>query len=121
MLEVQSDVRRRLEDALGVPAFARPPANAPREFVTVEREGGAAENAIVDRAGVGVYAWAGTEAGAAALASRVRSAMRALPFEGGYATVEEEAVSSDPDPKTRSPRWYLSYTLRVFEPIRKKE
>lgn len=117
MLDVQADVRRRLEDALGVPAFVRPPAESPAEFVAVQREGGAAENALVDRVGIGVYAWAATEARASALAAEARAAMRSLPFEGGYADVAEESVGTDPDPKTRRPRWYLSYTLKVFEPI----
>ena len=34
----------------------------------------------------------------------------------GYARIEKESHRSDAETETRSPRWYLSYTLKTFEP-----
>lgn len=122
-LNVQADVRRRLAEALqGVtvavsvpPGWPEDPAS-PSPLVTVRREGGARLDGLQDRPGIGVYAYAATEAGACELAERVRSTMAGLPFLAGYSRVDEEAVYSDPDPDSRVPRWYLSFTVTTFDP-----
>lgn len=116
MLNVVGDLRARLEAALGVEVRANVPADRPEELVTVAREGGRRENALLDRAGVGVYCWAASEQRAWELAEAVCDAMAALPFPGGYADVEQTAMYSDPDPDSRSPRWYLGYTVTNYEP-----
>lgn len=117
MLNVQADLRKRLADALSpIDVYVNVPSKRPETFVEVRREGGAIQNPLLDRPGVGIYAWAPTEAEACNLAEQVRAAIFALPFTGGYAFVEEDSVRSDPDPDSRTPRWYLSYTLTTYEP-----
>lgn len=116
-LDVQAEVRRRLAEELrGVDVRVSVPNPRPATLVVVRREGGAMQDALIDRAGVGVDVWAPTEAGASALAGRVSDAMAALPFSGGFARVDEETVRSDYDVARKSPRWYLSYTIRTYVP-----
>lgn len=116
-LNVQADVRARLAHALApVEVRVSVPDPRPATLVMVTREGGHRLNALQDRAGVGILMWAPTEAEACALAERVGDLMAALPFSGGYELVEEEAMRSDPDPDTRGPRWYASYTITTHRP-----
>jgi hypothetical protein len=113
-LNVQADLRSRLESALGgVPVRVTVPAERPAELVVVRREGGRRINELLDRAGIGVTVWAGSEARAARLAHDVEIAMQRLTFADGYEVVEQEFSGSDPDPDTGSPRWYMSYTVTV--------
>ena len=118
MLNVQADLRERLSEALDpVTVRTSVPADRPEELAVVAWEGGGARlNRLLDEVGIGVSCWAGTEQRAFEIASLVDEAMASLPFAGGYALVEREAMYSDFDLKVRSPRWYLSYTLRTFEP-----
>ena len=117
MLNVVGDVRRRLAAALGsVEVRVRVPRDRPDELVTVTREGGARRNALLDRAGIGIYCWAASEQRAWELAEAVSDAMLSLGFADGYALVEQEAMYSDPDPDARAPRWYLSSTVTNYEP-----
>ncbi|MDO4591014.1 MAG: hypothetical protein Q4B35_06440 [Slackia sp.] len=121
-MNVQGDLVARLSRALdGIAVSVTPSAPSPPEFVTVSRNGGGFENALIDVVGVDVYAWARSEGAAFSLMERVRRAMRSLPFSGGYASVLEESVRRDPDPLTKTPRWYASYTLKVFDENAGKE
>lgn len=88
----------------------------PAPFVTVTREGGRHQDALLDRAGIGVYCWEASEVKTHDLAERVSATIESLPFEKGYATVEQVSMRSDPDPIARCPRWYLSYTITNFKP-----
>ena len=116
-LNVQADIRRRLEEALApVEVRASVPADRPRTLVVVTREGGGRDNALIDSPGVGIYCWAPTEAEAAGLSDRAAAVVESLPFSAGYARIEKESHRSDAETETRSPRWYLSYTLKTFEP-----
>ena len=116
-LNVQADIRSRLAAALSpVEVRASVPADRPPSLVVVTREGGGRDNALIDSPGVGVYCWAPTEAEAAELSDRAAEVVESLPFSAGYARVEKESHRSDADPDTKSPRWYLSYTLKTFEP-----
>ncbi len=116
-LNVQADVRARLAVALApVEVRVSVPDPRPARLVVVTREGGHLLNALQDRAGVGVLVWAPTEAEACDLAERVGDLMRALSFSDGYEGVAEETMRSDPDPDTRSPRWYASYTITTHRP-----
>ena len=111
-LNVQADIRRRLEEALApVEVRASVPADRPRTLVVVTREGGGRDNALIDSPGVGIYCWAPTE-----LSDRAAAVVESLPFSAGYARIEKESHRSDAETETRSPRWYLSYTLKTFEP-----
>ena len=121
MLDVQEDLRRRLAEALApVDVRVDVPGDRPARLVTVEREGGGWQDALLDSPGVGIYAYAESEAEASDLAQRVRDVMRSLPFDGGYSLVTEESARRDPDPDTRSPRWYLSYTLKTYDPEKER-
>jgi len=116
-MEVQAAVRAALAEALpGTEVRASVPDPRPAELVVVRREGGAQRDPLVDSPGVGVECWAPTEAGAAALAMRASAAILSLPFSAGFADVREEACRSDYDALRRSPRWYMSYTMKTFEP-----
>ena len=121
-LDVQGDLRSRLARALdGTEVRTSVPDPRPATLVVVRREGGPRENALVDRPGVGIECWAPTEAEAYELCDRVDGVMQSLPFRGGYASVRLEAMRSDPDARTRSPRWYASYTIRTFKPTTKED
>lgn len=116
-LNVQGDLRRRLADALApTEVRVRVPDSRPERLVTVTREGGSRRNALLDGPGIGIYCWAPTEQEAWELADAVADEMAALPFSAGYASAVQEAMYSDPDPDTRSPRWYLSYTVTTYKP-----
>lgn len=116
-LNVQGDLRARLTEALApIKVKVYVPSNRPPKCVSVIREGGARRNALLDGPGIGIYCFAPTEQQAWELADSVADVMATLPFEGGYARVKQEAMYSDPDPDTKSPRWYLSYTITTFKP-----
>ena len=101
-LNVQADLigylRSKLPKAcsvgVSVPAKATPP------YVTVRREGGRYLDRLRDRAGLGIYVWAKSELEASELA-----------FSAGYDDIAMESMRSDPDPDSRYPRWYLSYSI----------
>ena len=117
MLDVQGGLRRALAAALpGVEVRVSVPDPRPSTLVVVRREGGAYENALIDRAGVGIDCWAPTEAEAWELADEVAGAMSALTFADGFATVRMESMRSDYDVVSKCPRWYLSYTLQTYKP-----
>lgn len=116
-LDVVADLVARLPCPCGCPVAAARPKAAPPELVTVSREGGRWLDGLRDRAGVGLYCWAPTEHRAAALAARAAGAMARLRFADGYDSVEMESMRSDPDPDTRGPRWYLSYTIVTHKPM----
>ena len=117
-LNVQADLRSRLAAVLApVEVRVSVPDPRPDELVTVRREGGARQNCLLDRAGIGVQCWAPTEARACELAHEVADAIDALGFSDGYALVEMDSMESDPDPDSGASRWYLSYTITCFKPI----
>lgn len=120
MLNIQADLRRRLEEALqDIPVYVNIPEKRPQAFVVVQREGGSADNySIIDRAGIGINCYAISESEACALCEKVVNAINALPFTGGYAKIEQEACYSDYDVSAKSPRWYLSYTFSTYKPIK---
>lgn len=118
-LNVQADLRSRLASALApVEVRVSVPDPRPDELVTVRREGGAFQDALRDRAGVGISCWAPTEARACELAHEVAEAIGSLGFADGYALVEMDSMESDPDPDSGAARWYLSYTITCFQPMR---
>lgn len=121
-LNVQADLRARLEKALGVSAYVNVPSGTtekrPKTFLVVRRNGGHRINRFQDRPGVDVYSYAPTEAKAAALAAKVSDFMIALPrtaFMDGYELCAEETLGSDPDMDGLGPRWYASYTLTTHK------
>lgn len=117
--EAQSLVIGYLSDCLldmDVPVAAARPNPSPACMVTVRREGGGALDGHRDAPGIGIYCWAPTEERAAALAKRVSKGMLRLPYvRKGVAKAVEEALYSTPDPESRTPRWYGSYTLTTYE------
>lgn len=117
-LNIQAHVRSYLAGRLGVPVSVAVPSPRPASFVTVRREGGSRQNGLVDRPGVGLEMWAATEAEAASLAAEVGDLMYELGrtgFPDGVADVAEEAMYSDADAETGSPRWYASYTITTYK------
>ena len=121
MLNVQADIRERLQAALpDVPVRVAVPADRPARLVVVRRSGGRERNALIDAPGVEMQCWGATEAEACEIAGRVAAAMRSLPFSGGYASVDQQSMLSDYDQLARSPRWYLDYSLRTYTPNKKE-
>lgn len=118
-MDVQAEVRRHLEAALGgVAVRTSVPDPRPRELVVVRREGGRRQDALVDSPGIGVDVWAPTEARACEIAHAAADAMAALPFADGFAAVSEEVLASQYDRLARSPHWYASFSLKTFKPDR---
>ena len=114
-MNVQGELRARIAAALpGTEVRTSVPDPRPASLVVVRREGGAAENALVDAAGVGIECWAPTEEGAWELARACSEAMRRLRFADGFCSVTEESLRSDYDADRGSPRWYGSYTVRTY-------
>lgn len=122
MLNVQADIRQRLEGALGgVEVRVKVPADRPAELVTVTRIGGHSLDALRDDAQIAVMCWAKTEQRAFELANSVNQFMldlRAHGFSVGYSDVTCNSIRSFPDPdEPKQPRWFASYTLRTYEPV----
>lgn len=116
MLDIQTDLRRRLAQAfpeIEVKRFT--PEKIPETLITLEREGGRRENGLIDRPGVGIYVWSTSELETSRLADEVADFMASLAFSEGYASVSQEAQYSSPDPDTERPRWYLSYTIQTYK------
>ena len=108
--DIVSDLIARLGNSLDVPVSTDKHSQV-KKCVTLNREGGRYENALLDRAGIGIYCWAETEYEASELAWQVADAFKRLKFSDGYDLVEMESMRSDADPDLRTPRWYLSYTI----------
>lgn len=116
-MNVQGDLRSRLSAALApIEVRVKVPEKIKGKLVVVSREGGARRNALIDGPGIGIRCWAQTELEAWELAEAVADTMEKLPFSAGYASAEQEAMYSDPDPETGGPCWYLSYSLNTFKP-----
>lgn len=114
-IDVQGRLRAVLAGALpGVEVRVRVPDPRPATLVVIRREGGAAANALVDRAGIGIQCWAATEAEAYDLAERCSRVMRRLRMADGFGPVTEESLRSDYDEVRGSPRWYGSYTVTAY-------
>lgn len=116
---VQGDLCRRLEEHLkddGVKVSVTVPFERPEKLVTVIRMGGHRRDDLIDAPNVGIYCYAPTEQEAWELADKVADFMACLKFADGYAVVENEAMYSDRDENTNSPRWYLSYSLLTYVP-----
>lgn len=117
MLNVEADLRGRLAEALApVDVRVSVPDPRPKELAVITREGGGRENALIDSAGIGIYCYAESRQRAWEIADATADAIACLPFAAGYARVDMEAMYSDPDPLSKSPRYYLSYTIKTFRP-----
>lgn len=120
MFNVQKDLRKRLDDAFPEMSVRtstpKLPEHVPKKLITVQREGGRKRNALVDGPGIGIYCYAETEYEASEMAIAVDEFMQSLSFPDGYADVSQEQMRTDQDELTGSPRWYISYTLKTYEP-----
>ena len=116
-LNVQADVRSRLEGALtGATVRVSVPDPMPLPLVVVRREGGRMADQLNDHAGIGVDVWARTEAEAADLAMAASEAILTLPLADGYSRKYEEVLMSDYDTDRDLPHWYGSYTVNCYRP-----
>lgn len=114
-LDVVGDLIARMNaSSLGAEAFPARPKRAPARCIVVKREGGRRHNRLIDGPGVGILCYAPTESAVTELSDGVADLMDALPFSCGYALVEQEASLYSPDPETKAPRWYLSYTIKTY-------
>lgn len=117
MLDIQTSLRERLARAFPDAVVKRfVPEKMPEFLITLHREGGRRQNALVDAPGIGIEVWGPTELDTSSLANDVADLMSTLEFSEGFATVTQEAMYSSPDPDTDHPRWYLSYTIQTYEP-----
>ena len=117
MLNIQADLRAKLAEAFepDVNVSVNVPEVRPDKLITVRRGGGAWLNRLQDQAGVNIYCWAKTEADAQQLADDVAHFMQNLTFAQGYELVEMEGMYSDSDLESKSPRWFISYTITTHE------
>jgi hypothetical protein len=114
-LNVQGDLRRRMaEKFTDVKVSVTVPFDRPEKLIVVMRLGGHRRDDLVDAPVVGIYCYAPTEQEAWKLSNDVADFMARLQFAQGYITVENEAMYSDRDENTNSPRWYLSYSLLTY-------
>ena len=101
----------------GYTASTWPRADAPDEFVTVERTGGGTEN-LVDHPTMAVQTWATTEARAEEMANSIRNALLTQSRPRGITAIN---VNSGPypfwDEDTRCPRYQTVYdcTAQLIE------
>lgn len=113
---IQADVISRLAAALPDVTVARHvPDPRPKRLVTVRRTGGPQLDRLRDRPQIGIEIWAESESVCEALAEKISAIVRSLPFESGYARIEETALRSDPDVISKSPRWYATYTITTYK------
>ena len=93
----------------GYTASTWPRADAPEEFVTVERTGGGTEN-LVDHPTMAIQTWAATEPRAEEMANSIRNALLTQSRPRGVTAVN---VNSGPypfwDEDTRCPRYQTVY------------
>ncbi len=116
-LNVQADIRKRLADYLApIAVCVNVPEDRPQTLVVISREGGRKLDALRDLVGLGVFAWADSEASAYKLMERVSDYILNLKFADGYALVHEETIKSSYDIQAKSPRWYASYTITTYKP-----
>ena len=88
-LNIQGDVRRRLQEHFkGFAVAASVPEKRTFPLVVVRRTGGAQEEGL-DRATLTVLVWDTTEQKAYDAAAAVSDAIALLPFYAGYAKVKE--------------------------------
>ncbi len=116
MLNAQGDIRARLADYLDpIPVKVNVPKDRPETFVVVSRLGGKRENRLIDRPAISIYCYAPTEQKAWELADKVADFIDRLSFADGYASVVQETMYSDTDITTRTPRWYMRYTIKTYQ------
>lgn len=116
-LDTVVDLVDRMKQALDVEIGAHVPKTRPKEYIRVWREGGARQNKLIDRVGIGIYCWSDTEYHTMKLAEKIADFMQTLKFSEGYDSVEQEIMHTDADPDVREPRWYLSYTLHTHKQL----
>lgn len=118
-LNVEAFVRAYLaENLVGATVAVRVPRPRPQRLVVVSRSGGGRTSSLIDRPGVHVLVWGGSEWETSELAAQVGDLMDALnrsdaAFDAGIDLVREESLRSDPDTEAEPdvPRWFGSYTL----------
>jgi len=91
------------------------PAERPAAFVRIWRNGGAADNQVVDRPLISVEAWAPTSAEASDLLRKCRSALLAESLRMPLVRRVDEISGPywSPDPDTEIPRYRLTVQLTV--------
>lgn len=114
-VDVNVMVLQFLSQRLDVPVYTKVPKDRDAAFIVVRRNGGAADNRVLDVATVTVDAWAGSDAEASVLAEDARSLFfhesSSMPLVRG---VEEiTGPYSTPDPESGSPRFRFTMQLGV--------
>lgn len=113
VFNVLGDLRERMSHVLDCDCVVQVPDERPKRLVAIKRQGGARENALIDRAGIHIYCWGESELDAMRLSDIVDDFMLTLKFADGYDSVVAEGRGSSPDPDTREPRWFNSYTVKT--------
>lgn len=115
-LNTIAELRKILTESLNVGVYVNAPQDPPTTYVLIRREGGAKENYLVDRVGVGITCYAESEQKAFELADSVSGVMSTIHKHRGFISASEEVLRSDYDLIFKRPRWYGSYTLRTYKP-----
>lgn len=119
MLDVLKDLRKKLADAFpDIEAHVKVPDPRPSRLIVIRRGGGRWQDRLIDSPGIHIECWAPSESEAQNMADKVADFMESLRFADGYADVHMESMYSDPDPMSKSPRYFISYTLKTYDPER---
>ena len=111
MMDVEAVVARKLKATLDLPAFLEVPASPPDQYIVVEQVGGGSSFADpvlldVDKPG---------RRDAAAIAARVREAVRDLDEEPNIFNPKPTNTYRSNDPQTGRSRYTVQVSLRLCE------
>lgn len=112
---IEADLRKYLEDYLGVPVYLQIPDLDQRgQFVYLEKTGGGEENQL-PRSTFAIQSWADSQYEASFLNERVKEVMRVLPDTEHW--IARAKLNSDyyfPDLRSRKFRYQAVYDLNHY-------
>lgn len=109
-MAVMSQLRAFLADNLDVWVSGAPPKNAPPEFVTFERIGGARISVASEEVKVAIQCWAQSMEHAELLAYEVDSIMPRFGYEPFIYRVRRDSMYEFPG-EDRDPRYQITYSI----------
>lgn len=115
MMDVEAVVARKLKATLNLSAFLEVPASPPDQYIVVEQVGGG--SSFADPVLLDVDCWAGKPGrrDAAAIAAKVREAVRDLDEEPNIFDPKPTNTYRSNDPQTGRSRYTVQVSLRLCE------
>lgn len=112
-MDVEKALCVHLASRLTVPAHYDVPHDRPAEFVTVEQTGGTSSVYGIGSKSLLVQCWAPSRKTAAAIADRVKTAVRSLTDVSNITGVHIASEYRDRDMDSGTPRWCLLVDITV--------